>query len=1215
MKTGTNKTAKGNPDTYFLTANDKYVFVMYTTQKDNFVNKALEDFEKCFDAAKTGLPPESVSEIVYCHTYGRLLAGEHKRLHSFCEERNAALTLIGLDELGNDLYLKYPRIAKEFLGISVDTGQIFSLDEFIKFHDSNKMSAPLSTEFLLREEELRAAQEKLTLSDVLILSGPAGVGKTKLALQVCKILAERNSWEVICIKSNGLELYEDLLTTFDPGKEYLVFVDDANELSGLHFVLNHLPKAAVGTKYIRKIIMSVRDYARHQVVNKVLEVEKPEVLKIGLFKDEEIQKLMASAYGITNHVFTDRIVAISEGNARLAMLAGKVASEAGRLDAIQDATGLYDHYYGKQLELISDNDSRIASAGIMAFFETLHLDHLESLSPLFSAAKLTDDQFVSDLKHLHDLELVDLCHDKAAKIADQSFSNYLIKHVFVDKKIISLSQMIETCFFINVGKTISACNVLLNVFSDKTMRDYVEQQINIVWDSLVDDKEKFFPFFKSFYIVRPTETLVLLKELIEAEPSREFDIESIPFKKGDNEKSITDDIISILCGFKTSSQLPEAIELLLLYYQKRPDLFEQLYTALVSQMGIDKDSHHLGYFTQKTVVEKIVRTVELNPTVQNVLLFIRVAERMLYLSFSNVESGRNYSVTFYTIPLTAHKSVLEYRKILWNKLYEIYEAEENEGYCKAIESLLMDCCKSHGNTEEYNIVKADLESIIKFLGLFSPKCLYHCLIAEHINKVAKHAECDCTELLNSFLGSPKYETYRMLNADRSELYHMDYKEFEEWHKAEIYKTVKQYSISDFYNLLDVCQEYLETVDKESRRLSFGLECAIDALSYNKSLYIEVVKAYLAANTPCDVRPYAVLSKLFAVMPAEEVKELIESTAFSQKNAWLWSFFVELPVEQVSPAWADALLAFLENIPQDLRSSPYRPLDEIEKFECVDEDIVLKASKVIVSHYEESPFVFSLYFTLMMNPVRTEAKQVIKKFESDIPLLEDIYQKCTAYSEHEDYDGHFLAEILKIDPGFLYNYLDQMLADAPRRYGSYEKWTKRLQILWHENSYLQHIDRISEYIVEKEGADRWAYSSVMGHLLLSKANDESITTRQDEWILSTIAKYYKDQPRMYGLFSAIDEHQGKRRRQALEKLLGLNSDFDLFEHLPLEASHWGGSGSMIPYMQERITYLTSILPMLSGIDYLKHKQKVERDIEIWRHRIRQEEIEELIDSLS
>ena len=97
-----------------------------------------------------------------------------------------------------------------------------------------------------------------------------------------------------------------------------MFVDDANELTGLHFVLELLPKAAIGEKCIKKVVMTVRDYARQQVVKQVLEVEKPEILRAGLLKDEEIRKLIETAFGITNHIYSDRIVAIAEGNARLA---------------------------------------------------------------------------------------------------------------------------------------------------------------------------------------------------------------------------------------------------------------------------------------------------------------------------------------------------------------------------------------------------------------------------------------------------------------------------------------------------------------------------------------------------------------------------------------------------------------------------------------------------------------------------------------------------------------------------------------------------------------------------------------------------------------------------------------------------------------------------------------------------------------------------------
>ena len=163
------------------------------------------------------------------------------------------------------------------------------------------MSAPPDTEFLLREKELDSAKKKLCLSDVLILSGPAGVGKTRLALQLCEEVAEENAYEIICIKSNGLELNDDLIASIETDKNYLIFVDDANELTGLHLVLDYLPKAAIGHRCIKKVVMTVRDYARQQVVNQVLEVEKPEILRVGLLNDEEIRKLIEVAFGITNH--------------------------------------------------------------------------------------------------------------------------------------------------------------------------------------------------------------------------------------------------------------------------------------------------------------------------------------------------------------------------------------------------------------------------------------------------------------------------------------------------------------------------------------------------------------------------------------------------------------------------------------------------------------------------------------------------------------------------------------------------------------------------------------------------------------------------------------------------------------------------------------------------------------------------------------------------
>lgn len=1211
MNTGTDKTAKGNPDTYFLTTNNKYVFVMYTTQKTDFVSKVLEDLEKCFNPEKTGLSAEDVVEIVYCHTYGRLAPGDHQTLHKFCEDRNAVLTLIGVDDLGNDLYLKYPRLAKDYLNISINTGQITTTDEFIRVHDANKMSAPLDTSFMFRSEEVKASKEKLTQSNVLVISGPAGVGKTRLALQVCEEFAAEHGYETLCIKSNGLELFDDLSTSLEAGKDYLVFVDDANELTGLHFVLGYLPKAALGPRSITKVVMTVRDYARNQVVSQILDVEKPEILKVGLLKDDDIKKLMEITFEIKNPLYLDRIVAIAEGNARLAMLAGKIASEANDLSSIRDATELYDNYYGKQIEIITSGETGIISAGIMAFFEALHLDNLNRLEAIFAATKISADQFLSDLRHFHDIELVDLRHDKAARISDQSFSNYLIKYVFVDKKVIPLSQMIKISFFINKERTISACNILFNVFSDHAVQEYLEEEIKCAWDHLQTDKDNFFPFFKAFHIVRPTETLLIIKELIDQETLHPFDIRSIEYKKTDSEKSINDEIINILCSFANHAQLPEALELLLLYYEKRPELFVELYSALVSRLGVKRSSQRLGYYTQKAVVERLCALVEDNPCDENLILFVRVAEQFLRLSFSRTESGRKDTITIYTIPLAMDNTVLQYRGMLWNQLLKIYH---NNSCQEEIESLLRDYCQEGGNKIDYEIVRQEFEKVICFFSLLSTDNLYHCVIAEHLRNVAQRIEYDCLDALAPFIESPKFAIYHTLKFDHLEWRELSYNERRTHHKECVQNMVKNYDLQDFQHLLEVCRECLMTVDKDARLLSSGIEYAIEAFSSNPEMYIAAVKAYIDADTPYDIRSGNIILHLFSTMPAENVKEMIESCDFSQKNVWLWQMYVELPEDKVSTTWADALQDFLQTPPQNLRSAPYRPIDEIKQYERIDEDFIIKASRIIANHFDESPFAFSLYFSFMMNPNHNEAAEVVTQYKNDIPLLEEIYLKSIAYSEDDDSEGKLLGELFKQDNTILERYLDVFILKETSAYGAQDVWAERLAFIWQEECYLDYMNRISNYLFEKSDGHSGVYRTMVGQLLHAEDGEDVIGQRQSEWIEHTIQSFYQDKQRMYNLFSAIEEHKSEQRTAALRKFLEQTDDYELFEELPLEPSSWGGWGSMIPYMEERITYLTSLLPMLSGLKFIKHKQKIQNDIDIWRARIKHEEIEELLESL-
>lgn len=392
-----------------------------------------------------------------------------------------------------------------------------------------------------------------------------------------------------------------------------------------------------------------------------------------------------------------------------------------------------------------------------------------------------------------------------------------------------------------------------------------------------------------------------------------------------------------------------------------------------------------------------------------------------------------------------------------------------------------------------------------------------------------------------------------------------------------------------------------------------MKYVFDIVSKNNTLYAEIIELYLHYDTPCNVHPANILSKLFTFMTVDEVKTLIDKYDFTQKNTWLWHFYVEMPENQIEAKHTGELLSFFNSPPTQLKSAGYRPLDDIKKFACVDNNIFEKASRTILANYDKSPFVFSLYFELLFNPYHITPKDLILLYSFDKELLADIYLKGVLYSEHFDCTGEFLIEFLKESPEFVDKYLIQCTQTEKYRYRKYESYMDRLRGVWRENDYINKVDYIVDKLYTLLKDSHWDFEHCVKDLFVLNQNDkEEVVAKQDEWINKCIEKNYADFDFMHSLFCVLVEMPTDRRRAALLKFLSLNSNYDDFEKIPLEPSSWGGSGSMIPYMQNRITYLSSLIPYLSGVKYLKHKQRIERRINSWEKEIRQEEIRELLE---
>ena len=356
IKAATGKTKTGNPDTYFRQDNGKYFFVVFTTQQNNIYDKLLEDISKCFNLVDEELPVEKIETIICCHTSSNLKVIEDNKLHEFCNKKGVNLEIYGIDKIANLVYNDYSELMRS-LNLSINTNQILPIDDFVKLNDNNLMTAPLNTVFHFRDEELQNIINSLKTNSVVIIGGKSGVGKTRLALEVAKSYEKTGDYKIFFVKSNNLEIYNDLVSKIKKGENYLFIVDDANELKQFNLILEYVNKHS--DNYHVKIIVTVRDYIKQEVINLVKEYTSPITIDITKFTDDEIKKLIENNFGIRNNLYVEQIIRISEGIPRFAYMAGKLAIEKQNLFSISDASQLYENYYRRHISKLLEIDRTV----------------------------------------------------------------------------------------------------------------------------------------------------------------------------------------------------------------------------------------------------------------------------------------------------------------------------------------------------------------------------------------------------------------------------------------------------------------------------------------------------------------------------------------------------------------------------------------------------------------------------------------------------------------------------------------------------------------------------------------------------------------------------------------------------------------------------------------------------------------------------------------
>lgn len=1204
-RTGSQKTTQGTPDTYFCENDGKYVLVEYTTQQTNLEKKVREDLNKCFDKSYTGLNIDDILEIIYCYASSNLIPGADKSLKQLCLDNGIQLVLIGIDQLSEDLYRRYPVLAKEHLNLTIDTEQIQSPEDYVETYDANKLAAPLQTRFFFREKELEKLKLAVSEEDVILITGAAGTGKTRIALQFAAQYAKEIGAVSYVIHDRGLRLFQDLKLYFETPGNYVIVIDDANQLSELGLIIDYVNKRDQGYSVI--ILITVRNYAIQKVKGEIIGKAHFKTVEIPLFTDEEIESLVRELFGIINPDYLERINFIAQGNPRIAMIAGRLACDANRLSAIQDVTGLYEEYYGSAFrEANLENNMQLqVVAGIIAFLNSVHMDHMAPVLPLLSEQGVDQIAFRRCVQMLNELELVDVCQDTAVAISDQCFANYILKHVFVDTQAISIAELLNACFEPYRERSIQAVNTLIGVFQNKGVHDHVSRQIKLVWEKRkAKGGDQYWDWVKAFYPINQEEALLLISERINNSKSVIIKPHDIDVESGKNYESVDDDIIRILGGYVYSDNYEAALDLFFEYYEKRPDLFIQFYHAINLYYGVKRESSRTGFIAQIHLIQHFAKYSNgwQNEFVR--ILFFETAKKLLQIDYDQVEPSRTGDRLIYQrFSLKSSPDAFVFRKQIWE---QILCAQEN---CNCKESVinLLEAYPSRAEDASQGIIHDDAPAIIQLASkVLSEENVCDCILAEKLSLTLESVGCDTAEF-KPFLTSKKLHLYHLLGGDWDYNKHCDEYQIEK--KRRIIFSLDQAvnPIKVFFEMFEIYSLCLQNEDHESYEISGGMMIAIAHLLQDKTNIELVANTVIASCVIEGINYYLIVNKLFFNFDPDHVKSIIENAPPNTLDLWLFAFYHEYPEALITKNTVEEFYAYLESdYDRFLQIESCRSFDFLDKYQRIDGDVFIKSVRLAFAKKEYSPNIVDIYFKLLFYEHKYSPEVVIQQFGKNRHLLEEIYLYEVAHNRMVDSSGGFLKVLCSLNIEFTKKYVRMR---AAQNHMVWHDESSRVQALYDCDEYFKIIDAMVLACKEVSATTYFSFSFLMEALI---DVPECLTSKRDEWAKHFIISYNTDNDLMGCLFDEISKLPDDDEKILFIKLLiGCNSNPNLFNKIPLTPSSYSCSGSAIPLYSQWIDYLNKLLPLFHGFQYLPHKNRIKETIESLNERIRREEIEELL----
>src|SRR5699024_2603112 len=164
---GDNNPKKGTPDALIRLNNNRYIFMEYTVQRYNIIDKILDDIDSCLDEDKTNIAKSQIEKIICC-TKITLKTKDIKKIYEKAEKENVELELLTGDVISQQL-LRYPTVVKNHLNLEMDTGQILDIEDFVRLYNSGRLATPLDTRLYGRVNDVDKVITSIEIGYITVL--------------------------------------------------------------------------------------------------------------------------------------------------------------------------------------------------------------------------------------------------------------------------------------------------------------------------------------------------------------------------------------------------------------------------------------------------------------------------------------------------------------------------------------------------------------------------------------------------------------------------------------------------------------------------------------------------------------------------------------------------------------------------------------------------------------------------------------------------------------------------------------------------------------------------------------------------------------------------------------------------------------------------------------------------------------------------------------